>query len=146
MGSWGSAERTKGLNIYCPGPGAHHAFRAAVTSLCTGVDDSRRDRRASKLPSIKPKCGCSRTCPILHALQRHVVQHWGHGYAISALVRMHDRKPDDDVSPRQDSQADRRTFERLNRYERSTADGGYTFSCWPKKSGADSTSFMNAAV
>jgi hypothetical protein len=33
-GSWGSARRTKGLNIYAPVPGAHQAFRAAVTSLC----------------------------------------------------------------------------------------------------------------
>ncbi|HBV65940.1 MAG TPA: hypothetical protein DEF45_23300, partial [Rhodopirellula sp.] len=26
-GSWGSATRTKSLNIYAPVPGAHHAFR-----------------------------------------------------------------------------------------------------------------------
>ena len=32
-GSWGSPENTKGLNIYAPPPGAHDAFRAAVTSL-----------------------------------------------------------------------------------------------------------------
>ncbi len=32
-GSWGSARNTKGLNIYAPVPGAHHAFRAAVTGL-----------------------------------------------------------------------------------------------------------------
>jgi hypothetical protein len=33
-GSWGSPTRTKGLNIYAPVPGAHHAFEAATTSLC----------------------------------------------------------------------------------------------------------------
>src|SRR5262245_61948275 len=33
-GSWGGPERTKGLNIYAPVPGAHHAFRGAVTALC----------------------------------------------------------------------------------------------------------------
>src|SRR5690349_15631959 len=33
-GSWGSARRTKDLNIYAPVPGSHQAFRAAVTSLC----------------------------------------------------------------------------------------------------------------
>ena len=32
-GSWGSAQKTKGLNIYAPPPGAHDAFRTAVTSL-----------------------------------------------------------------------------------------------------------------
>src|SRR4051812_2854505 len=32
-GSWGSPEHSKGLNIYAPAPGAHDAFRTAVTSL-----------------------------------------------------------------------------------------------------------------
>ncbi|MCP6769461.1 hypothetical protein NL529_31910, partial [Klebsiella pneumoniae] len=32
-GSWGSATHTKDLNIYAPIPGAHDAFRAAVTAL-----------------------------------------------------------------------------------------------------------------
>src|SRR5574341_784742 len=33
-GSWGSPRQTKGLNIFAPVPGAHHAFRAAVTAMC----------------------------------------------------------------------------------------------------------------
>ena len=33
-GSWGSPRQTKGLNIYAPAPGAHGAFRTAVTALC----------------------------------------------------------------------------------------------------------------
>ena len=33
-GSWGSADNTKGgVDIYAPAPGAHHAFRCAVTAL-----------------------------------------------------------------------------------------------------------------
>src|SRR5262245_8886645 len=32
-GSWGSPENTKSMNIYAPPPGAHDAFRTAVTSL-----------------------------------------------------------------------------------------------------------------
>src|SRR5262249_1943263 len=35
-GSWGSPERTKGLNIIA-GIGSHHAFRVAVTSLCVSA-------------------------------------------------------------------------------------------------------------
>ena len=43
-GSWGSARNTKGLNIYAPVPGAHHAFRAAVTSLClSALIETRSD-------------------------------------------------------------------------------------------------------
>ena len=33
-GSWGNPTRTKGLNIYAPVPGAHHAFRTATTAMC----------------------------------------------------------------------------------------------------------------
>ena len=33
-GSWGSAHNTKDLNIYAPVPGAHHAFRTAVSAMC----------------------------------------------------------------------------------------------------------------
>src|SRR5688572_14372626 len=36
-GSWGSAEQTKDLNIYAPVPGAHHAFRSAVTGMCVSA-------------------------------------------------------------------------------------------------------------
>ncbi len=32
-GSWGSAKKTKGITIYAPIPGAHHAFRMASTCL-----------------------------------------------------------------------------------------------------------------
>ena len=33
-GSWGSANITRPGDIYAPVPGAHQAFKAAVTSLC----------------------------------------------------------------------------------------------------------------
>jgi squalene cyclase len=33
-GSFGGPGRTKGLNIYAPGPGAHLDFKTAVTALC----------------------------------------------------------------------------------------------------------------
>ncbi|MGI9240519.1 MAG: prenyltransferase/squalene oxidase repeat-containing protein, partial [Verrucomicrobiales bacterium] len=32
-GSWGSATRTKDLNIYAPIPGSHQAFQAACTAM-----------------------------------------------------------------------------------------------------------------
>src|SRR5439155_12445342 len=36
-GSWGTPNRTKGLNIYAPVPEAHLAFRASVTALCVSA-------------------------------------------------------------------------------------------------------------
>src|SRR5690606_12045431 len=50
-GSWGSATRTKDLNIYAPIPGAHHGFKAAVTALaiCALYETAgnREDARAA---------------------------------------------------------------------------------------------------
>ncbi|NUQ63782.1 MAG: hypothetical protein HUU20_15000, partial [Pirellulales bacterium] len=96
-GSWGSAHNTKGLNIYAPVPGAHHAFRTAVTAMCisalieVGVhSDPERNalergeawllENVSKLRRAEPEA---------------IYNNWGHAYAIDALVHMHGRLPDD---------------------------------------------------
>lgn len=51
-GSWGGPTRTKGLNIYAPVPGAHHAFRAGASGLALcGLLDSG-DRRPESLAAI----------------------------------------------------------------------------------------------
>jgi hypothetical protein len=51
-GSWGGPTRTKGLNIYAPIPGAHHAFRCGASSLALqGILISRHlpgSRRGSR--------------------------------------------------------------------------------------------------
>lgn len=51
-GSWGSATNTKGLNIYAPVPGAHHAFRAAVTGLCVSAMIEAQDERPAVADAI----------------------------------------------------------------------------------------------
>ncbi len=44
-GSWGRAARTKGLNIYAPLPGAHHAYRAGASGLAlSGIIDAADPR------------------------------------------------------------------------------------------------------
>jgi len=46
-GSWGTAQQTKGLNIYAPIPGAHQAFRLAVTALSiSALLDVQKDNLA----------------------------------------------------------------------------------------------------
>ena len=52
-GSWGSAARTKGLNIYAPVPGAHQAFRAAVTALCLSALIEAGDQRPEVRQAIE---------------------------------------------------------------------------------------------
>ena len=89
-GSWGSPRRTKGLNIYAPAPGAHHAFRAAVTGLCVAAmieaaPENPQTRRAvaragewflKELPKLR------------RATADAIYNVWGHAYAIQGLVRL----------------------------------------------------------
>jgi hypothetical protein len=96
-GSWGSARNTKGLNIYAPVPGAHHAFQSAVTSLClsalieTGADEGQAaaaiDRGEAWLFEHLPK--------VRRATPDAIYNTWAHAYSIQALVRMSDRHAGD---------------------------------------------------
>jgi hypothetical protein len=97
-GSWGSAERTKGLNIYAPPPGAHDAFKTAVTSLAImalieaepKLPDADRatinkaiDRGAEWLDK--------NLAELRRATPDALYNVWGHAYSIEALVKLHVR-------------------------------------------------------
>jgi hypothetical protein len=148
-GSWGTPERTKGLNIYAPVPGAHHAFRTAVTSLClmalieTGGNDAEV-RKAIE----RGEAWLFENLPILRRATPDVLYNvWGHGYAIGALVRMHGRLPKDMERLRKIEKMIRDQMDYLTRYE--SVDGGwgyYDFRVGSQKPATDSTSFVNAAV
>jgi hypothetical protein len=148
-GSWGSAQKTKGLNIYAPVPGAHHAFRTAVTAIClsalieTGIESDRVQSAIDR--------GEAWLFQNLDRLRRAtpdtLYNVWGHGYAVGALARMHERVPDDDARRAQIRDLIRVQLERLARYE--SIDGGwgyYDFRHGTKRTAASSTSFVNAAV
>ena len=145
-GSWGSATRTKGLNIYAPIPGSHHAFRTATTALCiaalieadTGRPevaksiDRAEDWLIDQLPRLRRATGDA------------IYNVWGHAYSIQALTRMYHRT--DETAERQtitdliESQIDR-----LQRYE--SVDGGwgyYDFRYQAKQPSSSSISFVNA--
>jgi hypothetical protein len=97
-GSWGSAERTKGLNIYAPPPGAHDAFKTAVTALAVMA-----------LVEAEPTLSESERAPVTAAIDRGakwldeklgrlrratpdaLYNVWGHAYSMQALVRLHQR-------------------------------------------------------
>ena len=92
-GSWGSARRTKGLNIYAPVPSAHHAFRTAVTALAVAAlieagGEGKEvaaaiDRGEAFLLANLPK--------IRRSAPQALYNVWAHGYGISALAAMHGR-------------------------------------------------------
>jgi hypothetical protein len=158
-GSWGSPTRTKGLNIYAPVPGAHHAFRAATTSLGIAglidtlehlpADPSEQGLRAQVRESVeRAETWLFRELPKLRRADGSAMYNvWGHGYSIQALVRLHDWHKDDAdrqasiVSLIQDQ------FEMLQRYE--SVDGGwgyYDFRYQADQPTSSSTSFVNGAV
>jgi len=148
-GSWGSANITRPGDIYAPVPGAHQAFKAAVTAMCisalieTGGD--RRDvveslERGEKwlfehLPSVR------RSTPDA------MYNVWTHAYSIQALTRMLGRKPDDRDRRQRILALIAHQIDMLDRYE--TVDGGwdyYDFVSHTKKPGGPSLSFVTAAV
>lgn len=148
-GSWGTAGKTKGLNIYTPVPGGHDAFRTAVTSLCISAlievgGDSAEVRKAIQRGEtwLLDNVGKLRraTPDVLYNV-------WGHGYAIQALARMHQRLPKDTDRQKLIEQRIREQMDYLKRYE--SVDGGwgyYDFRVGSQRPATDSMSFVNAAI
>jgi hypothetical protein len=148
-GSWGSAERTKNLNIYAPVPGAHQAFRTAVTALCVAALIEVDDGSAEVHKAIdKGEANLFEELPrVRRATADAIYNVWTHIYGIHALVRMYQRLPDDRERRRKIEDLIREQYDYLTRYE--TAEGGwgyYDFGAGTQRPNADSTSFVDAAA
>ncbi|MBL7133852.1 MAG: hypothetical protein ISS78_07125, partial [Phycisphaerae bacterium] len=146
-GSWGTARRTKSLNIYAPVPGAHHSYRVAVTSLCVmalievDLDDAAAaaalKRGAAYLLAELPRA--RRDAP------RALYNTWTHAYGIQALVRMLGRRPGDksrcDEIKRQIAQQ----VDFLRRFESVNGGWGYyDFRVKTQRPGSINTSFTTS--
>lgn len=145
-GSWGSATRTKSLNIYAPVPGAHDAFRTATTSLVMSALIETADER----PEVQAALGRGETWLLEHlpdlkrATADAIYNVWGHAYSIQTLCRLHPRT---DSTEKQAvyEQLIRDQFDRLERYE--SVDGGwgyYDFRAGARQPTSSSISFVNA--
>jgi hypothetical protein len=148
-GSWGTPERTKGLNIYAPVPGAHHAFRTAVTALCLSAMIEVADGRPETIASIeRAEAWMFEHLPRLRRADPTAIYNvWGHGYAIQALVRMYQRHAGDAAKQHEILELLLTQYDYLDRYE--SVDGGwgyYDFRVGARKPATDSTSFVSAAV
>ena len=148
-GSWGAARNTKSLNIYAPVPGAHHAFRAATTSLCisalieTGGDGAEVtaaiDRGEAWMFEHLPK--------LRRATPMAIYNTWGHAYSIQALTRMLARRPDDGPRCEKIRKLLDQQVDLLGRYE--CVDGGwcyYDFNARTQKPSGSSIGFVTATV
>jgi len=147
-GSWGNPTRTKGLNIYAPVPGAHHAFRTATTAMCImALIES-----GSETPEVKQSLERAEQWLLTYlprlrrATPTAIYNVWGHAYSIQALVRMH-RRHDDAALRERLVELIESQFDLLDRYE--SVDGGwgyYDFLLGSKKPASSSISFVNATV
>ena len=149
-GSWGSATQTKGLNIYAPIPGAHRAFRAAVTANClaalieTGAIDSDPDVTAAAkraedwlyeyLPKVRRATGDA------------IYNVWAHAYGTRTLALLLERERDA-VRQEQIRKAIEEQYDLLTRYE--SVDGGwgyYDFRYQTAKPSSSPNSFTSATA
>jgi len=146
-GSWGSATRTKSLNIYAPVPGSHQAFRAATTSLCISALIQSRDVRPEVAEAIQ--AGEDWLIENLRRVRRAngdaIYNVWAHAFAIEALIDLRgfgELTEDRDETLREllSSQVDM-----LVRFE--SVDGGwgyYDFRAQARTPSSNPTSFTSA--
>jgi hypothetical protein len=148
-GSWGSANITRPEDIYAPVPGAHHAFRAAVTALCisalieTGGNNPEvaqaLDRGEAWLFQNLPN--------VRRATPDTFYNSWTHAYGIQALVRMLGRRPNDAERGQRIRTLIEHQIGMLDRYE--VVDGGwayYDMNAQTQKPSGSTISFVTAAV
>lgn len=126
-GSWGSATRTKGLNIYAPLPGAHHAFRAGTSGLAlAGLIDANDPRPEADAAIRRGEAWALAALPKLRrADQTTTYNTWGHAYGLRALARLAGRAKDDPARLATLRAAAQQQVDLLNRYEEVNGGWGY---------------------
>ena len=95
-GSWGSAARTKDLNIYAPLPGAHDAFRAGASGLAlSGLIDAADPRPEAENAITRAAAWTAAELPKLRRADPTTTYNvWGHAYGLRAISRLHAREKD----------------------------------------------------
>ena len=88
-GSWGDPGKTKGLNIYCPGPNAHLSYRVATTALCIMALTEEVESPGVKKALKKSLRYVFKVYPyVKRADSRWVGNNWTHAYLIRAMIRV----------------------------------------------------------
>lgn len=131
-GGWGSAEQTKGLNIYAPIPGAHHAFRTAVCGLVLEalvlaeptLSGDLKDRTGQAIDRGE-KWLLKNAGQVRRADVEALYNTWGHSYAISGLVSLYHRAAGDEPRRQAIREAMDVQLEKLERYAYLNGGWGY---------------------
>jgi hypothetical protein len=148
-GSWGSVNITRPGEVWAPVPGAHHAFRAAVTGLCISALIETGGDRPEVLPSLdRAEQWLFAELPRVRRAEPEVFYNsWAHAYSIQALVRMLGRRPDDEARCQHIRELIAQQIDMLDRYE--VVDGGwayYDFESHTRKPSGSTISFVTATV
>jgi len=125
-GSWGGPTRTKGLNIYAPLPGAHHAFRAGTSGLAlAGLIDAADPRPEIQSAITRGAEWTARELPKLRRADTTTTYNaWGHAYGLRAITRLHERETDP-VKKAEWVALGQQQVDLANRYEDLNGGWGY---------------------
>lgn len=148
-GSWGSHVTERDFEIYAPVPGAHHAFRAAVTALCTSAlcEYYRDDPRVTLAIERSQEWMIKQLPRVRRADGTAIYNVWAHAYSIRAMLRLRERPQATAETKAALDEAIKHQLKMLYKYE--SVDGGwgyYDFEYRAKQPVASSTSFVNATV
>jgi hypothetical protein len=148
-GSWGSARKTKDLNIFAPVPGAHHAFQTGTSALCIEAlietKAAETDSEARQALERGEEWLLKNLPQLRRADTTALYNVWGHSYAIQALAKMLPRAANNPDRQKLIKELINSQIDRLRRYE--SVDGGwgyYDFSVGSQKPAAITTSFTTA--
>lgn len=131
-GGWGSAERTKGLNIYAPVPGAHQGFKLAVAGLvlaslveCEPTLDAERAAKVSAAIDRGTEWVLANNERVRRAEIDALYNNWGHAYALVGLVRLYRRADGDEQLQSKLLSAMQIQADKLARYSYLNGGWGY---------------------
>ena len=148
-GSWGSERSSRPDEVYAPVPGAHQAFRAAVTALCISALIEVGGPRPGGRPGHRPRRAWlfEHLAAVRRASADAIYNNWAHAYGIDALVHMLHRRPSDDARCRKIRELIAQQIDMLGRYE--CVDGGwgyYDFKSHTQRPSGSTISFVTATV
>ena len=146
-GSWGSA--TPATNLFAPVPGAHDAFRAAVSALSISALIDSADARPEVSASIdRGELWLLVNLPKVRRADMDALYNtWTHAYGIEALARLLSRRPADAVRQKAIRDVIAQQVDRLDRYQFGGGGWGYyDFDSHLKQPGGYVPSFTTASV
>ena len=150
-GSFGSAHRTKGLNIYAPLPGAQDAYLAGTSGLAISglidAQDSRPDVKAAI--ERAEKWAFSKLPELRRADATTTYNAWGHAYGLRAISRLYQSAAGDPARQSSLKALAQQQADLANRYEYVNGGWGYLHvfeELHTQKPSGITTSFTTASV